>query len=345
MLTTYLPRLWAAAVRPRCLVTLALVALVVALPLTAQRRPLGGRLRDRMGARDSAQRNARDTDRDSLRVGNDTRTYIVRAPRRVDRRNARLPLVIGMHGGGGNAKNAETMMRFTDLVEREQLIVVYPDGYGRESEGGRLPSMFTWNAMHCCGSAMKNSVDDVAFVNALIDRISVEYPVDPARIYVTGMSNGAMMTHKVGRELSQRVAAIAPVVGAVFGDEPAAKGAVSAIIINGLLDTSVPPEGGEPGGIGRSQWNANPRPNLEQGAYWARANGCRDTPTKTEQGQIITWRWPCPRGRDVELHQLRDGSHEWPGGVRGRRGADATSQSMNATEVIWAFFKAHPKQR
>lgn len=310
----------------------------------AQSRPGNGRLRDRLQNRGEGQRGARNDARDTLRVGNDTRTYLVRAPRNTSRRGAALPLVIAMHGGGGNAANAETMTRFTDLVERERLIVVYPDGTGREARGGRLPSMYTWNAGHCCAYALKNDVNDVAFINALIDRLSTQYPVDASRIYVTGMSNGAMMSHRVGRELARRVAAIAPVVGAVFGDEPTAPSPVSAIIINGLLDTSVPPEGGAPGGLGKDQWNANPLPNMAQGNYWARSNGCRETPTKSEQGQIITYRWACPAGVDVELHQLRDGTHEWPGGPRGRRGVESSSQSMDATSVIWAFFKAHPKK-
>jgi len=329
-----LPVLW------RALLGAALLA--TALPADAQRRPLGGRLRDRIGNRDGAQRSA---SRDTLRIGGDTRTYIVHAPRGANSRRAPMPLVIAMHGGGGNAQNADVMMRFSSLVERERLVVVYPDGAGRATRGASGPAMYTWNAGHCCGYALKNDVNDVAFINALIDTMSTRFSIDASRIYVTGMSNGAMMSHRVGRELSRRVAAIAPVVGAVFGDEPPAASPVSAIIINGLLDRSVPSAGGPPGGIGRNQWSASPRPNIEQGTYWARVNGCRDTPAREEHGQIITTRWSCPRGVDVELHQLRDGSHEWPGGPRGRRGAEATSQSMDATEVIWAFFKAHPKSR
>lgn len=331
----------------------ALLVLCAITPSLAQQRPVD-RLRERLAERNGTQRNARDDGRDSVRVGGEVRRYIVRTPRGVARTGtstaarggapSSLPLVIALHGGGGNAQNAETMTHFTDLVERERIVVVYPDGSGRATAGNRAPAMLTWNATHCCAYAMTNDVNDVAFINALIDTISARYPIDARRIYVTGMSNGAMMSHRVGRELSRRVAAIAPVVGAVFGDEPTAASPVSAIMINGLNDTSVPPEGGPPGGIGRSQWNANPRPNVEQGAYWARVNGCRDTPAKTEQGQIITWRWACPAGLDVEVHQLKDGTHEWPGGPRGRRGVESMSKSMDATAVIWAFFKAHPKR-
>jgi polyhydroxybutyrate depolymerase len=192
---------------------------------------------------------------------------------------------------------------------------------------------------------MQTAVDDVAFVAALIDSVSARYPVDPARIYVTGMSNGAMMSHRLGSALSHRVAAIAPVVGAVFGDEPRPAAPVSAIMINGLLDASVPADGGPPGGPARGQWDGTPaRPNVDQGSYWARANGCRDTPARSEQDRVISWRWACPAGLAVEVHQLRDGAHAWPGGQRGRPGADTPESGMDATRVIWAFFKAHPKR-
>jgi polyhydroxybutyrate depolymerase len=328
----------------------ALAPAISALPLAAQTRleTLRQRRSGGEGARTAEGGPRRVSQEDTMRVGNRLRSYVVRAPRGVTRRSAPLPLVIALHGGGGNARNAEVMMRFTDLVERERLIVVYPNGTGNEERaagrGRGVPAMYTWNARYCCAYAMQNDVDDVAFINALIDQLSRTLPVDPARIYATGMSNGAMMSHRFGRELSSRLAAIAPVVGAVFGGEALATSPVSAVIINGLLDASVPAAGGPPGGIGRNQWRGTPRPNEDQGRYWARANGCRDAPDRRDEGQIISWRWSCPPGVDVVLHQLRDGTHEWPGGPRGRRGVSPSSVSMDATAVIWEFFKAHPKR-
>jgi polyhydroxybutyrate depolymerase len=278
--------------------------------------------------------------RETLRVGGDTRTYLLRVPTQLSRSSAPAPLVIVLHGGGGNAANAEAMTGFTALVERERIVVAYPDG----SSPRRRSQLHTWNADHCCGHAMESEIDDVAFLNALIDRISASHPIDPSRIYVTGMSNGGMMSHRVGRELSKRIAAIAPVVGAVFGDEVPPPQPVSAIMINGLLDKSVPADGGLSGGLGRNNWDGTPtKPNLDQGTFWARSNGCTLTPTRTTQGAIITSRFACPAGIGVEVHQLSDNGHAWPGGSAGSRRGDPPSTAMNATEVIWAFFKAHPK--
>lgn len=274
-------------------------------------------------------------------VGGQQRTYLLRVPRGHTSSSAPAPLVIALHGGGGNADNAEQMTGFTELVERERLIVAYPDGSGRN----RLNRLLTWNAGHCCAFAMQNQVDDVAFVAALIDRIAATHAVDQARVYVTGMSNGAMMSHRLGRELSARIAAIAPVVGAVFGDEPVAASPVSAIMINGLEDESVPADGGPPGGLAKNQWDGTPaRPNVDQGHFWARSNGCSATPGRSEQRQVITWRWACPAGLGVEVHQVRNAGHAWPGGRRGSTLGDRPSSAMDATEVIWSFFKAHPKR-
>lgn len=333
---------------PRLAALAAILTLFVAPDAAAQRRPL----RDRV-AQEGAGRQGAAADRHTVHVDGRTRRYLLRVPQQVargtrplpDRRREALPLVIALHGGGGNADNAERMTGFSALVERERLIVAYPDGSGRLTRGASRPALLTWNADHCCGFALQHEVDDVAFVAALIDSVSAMYPVDAARIYVTGMSNGAMMAHRLGRELSHRVAAIAPVVGAVFGDEPPPASPVSAIMINGLRDASVPANGGPPGGPARSQWDGTPaRPNVDQGAYWARANGCRETPVRSEQDRVITWRWPCPAGLAVEVHQLRDGGHAWPGGQRGRPGADATDSGLDATRLIWAFFQAHPKR-
>ena len=85
------------------------------------------------------------------------------------------------------------MTGFTRKVEPERILVVYPEGTGRFKT-----RPLTWNVGHCCGHALEKRVDDVGFISALIDKLSAPYPVDPARIYVTGTSNGAMMSRRIG---------------------------------------------------------------------------------------------------------------------------------------------------
>jgi polyhydroxybutyrate depolymerase len=282
---------------------------------------------------------AQDVSRQNLVHDGITRSYVVRTPAKRLRPDAPVPLVLVLHGGGGNAPNAEQMTGFTEKARREGFIVVYPEGSGRLKT-----NLLTWNAGHCCGYAMENKVDDVGFIRALIDEISRRYPVDPRRVYVTGMSNGGMMTHRLGIELSDRIAAIAPVVATVFGDEKKPAHAVSALMINGSLDENVPPAGGAPGGRGTQAWDGTPtRPVLEQATFWASSGSCKPEATKSDTKAWTHWRYACPTRTSVELYLVKDNGHAWPGGKPGSRRGDPPSESLEATDVIWDFFRTHAR--
>lgn len=269
------------------------------------------------------------------------RHYLIRMPAEPVLRAGAIPLVLVLHGGGGNAENAERTTGFSDKARREGFIVVYPEGTSRFRQ-----KLLTWNAGHCCGYAMEHQVDDVGFIRALIGRLVKEYPVDPKRIYVTGMSNGGMMAHRLGRELPEQIAAIAPVVATVFGDEPKAAYPVSALMLNGMLDKSVPHAGGPPGGRFSDSWDGTPaKPALAQGVYWASTNRCAREPVRRDHGTYIHWQYPCPTGKAVELYLLKDNGHAWPGGQKGFRRADTPSTSLNATDLIWEFFAAQGGSR
>jgi polyhydroxybutyrate depolymerase len=287
----------------------------------------------------AAHRDTATGSRQSLLVEGVERSYVARVPRDLVQRGGLAPLVLVLHGGGGNAANAEAMTGFSEKAEREGFIVAYPEGSGRFK--GRL---LTWNAGHCCGYAMERRVNDVAFIDALLDKLIEDYPVDPKRIYVTGMSNGGMMAHRLGIELSGRIAAIAPVVAAVFGDEAPPAHPVSALMINGMLDKAVPNAGGQPGGNFPDAWDGTAaKPVQEQAAFWARANSCANDPDEQDRGAFIRWEYLCPAGQAVELYLVKDNGHAWPGGQKRRRQGDQPSSSLSATDVIWDFFRTRAK--
>lgn len=267
------------------------------------------------------------------------RSYLIRVPSDRVSNNERIPLVLVLHGGGGNAENVEKMTGFTEKARSESFFVVYPEGTGR-----RKNKLLTWNAGHCCGHAMETGVDDVGFINTLIDKLVESHPIDPKRIYATGMSNGAMMTHRLGIELSIKFAAIAPVVGTLFGDEKRPEHPVSVITLNGRHDKSVPHQGGPPGGYFTGAWDGTPaRPALDQTTFWANVNGCTGEPTQHDHGTFTRWQYPCPSGRAVELYIVEDNGHAWPGGKKGSFMGDKPSSSFNATDVIWNFFKTRTR--
>ncbi|MBA3036458.1 MAG: polyhydroxybutyrate depolymerase [Desulfobacterium sp.] len=265
------------------------------------------------------------------------RSYLVRVPDRLDQHDGRIPLVPVLHGGGGNAFNAERMTGFTEKALKEGFIVVYPEGTGRLKH-----KFLTWNAGHCCGFAMNKHIYDVGFINDLIDKLIKDYPIDSKRVYITGISNGGMMTHRLGIELSSRIAAIAPVVATFFGDEKTPEHPVSAIMLNGVLDSSVAPQGGPPGGRFSDSWDGTTtKPAVEQAAFWAKTNGCSTTPRSSDHPAFSLSQYNCPANLDVEIYLIKDSGHAWPGGQKGRLRGDNPSSSISATDIIWDFFKTH----
>jgi polyhydroxybutyrate depolymerase len=267
------------------------------------------------------------------------RSYMIHIPPQLAKGTEKVPLVLVLHGGGGNATNAESMTGFSAKADKEGFIVAYPEGSSRFKD-----KLLTWNAGHCCGYALEKRINDVEFINALLDELIRNYPIDTKRIYATGISNGGMMTHRLGIELPDRFAAIAPVVATLFGDESRSGHPVSAIVINGMLDKAVPNEGGPPGGRFSYSWDGTPtRPALDQGGFWAEANGCANIPENRDSSAYTLWQYRCPAGRAVELYLVKDNGHAWPGGKPGTLRGDTPSTSFNATDVIWEFFKAHPK--
>ncbi|MBI1361014.1 MAG: polyhydroxybutyrate depolymerase [Alphaproteobacteria bacterium] len=258
------------------------------------------------------------------------------------------PTVIVLHGGGGNSANAADMTQFDVVAAREHLLAVYPDGTGA-LPGGRVE---TWNAGHCCAYAMENKVDDVGFISKLIDGLVASGRADAKRIYVTGMSNGGMMAHRLARELPDKIAAIAPVVGAVFGDEPPPSGAVSALIIVGADDHTLPGAGGKVGGdrkdgaiarLARPPADHDIAPAKAAADYWVKTDGCRDPVESSVAGaKLVSWS-RCRDGTEVDFYTVANNGHAWPGGRPGRAEADPPSTAFSASETMWAFFKRHSR--
>jgi len=275
----------------------------------------------------------------TLSHGGRQRTYLLH-----DFSNGRpAPLVVVLHGGGGNARNAVAMTGFDRIGVRERLIVAYPNGTGPSE---RL-QMFTWNAGHCCAYAMRSKVDDVGFIAALIEHLTTSGRVDVSRIFVTGMSNGGMLVHRLGRELSPRIAALAPVVGAVFGDEPPPAGPVPVYVVVGADDERVPGAGGLlrlPRLVERGAADHPVAPAIEQARYWARANACRSSQESRSAACVqIVWR-ECDAGADIVFVSVNGNGHAWPGGRPGRAGADTPTRAFDASAEIWRFFADHPRR-
>ncbi|SNQ46050.1 Poly(3-hydroxybutyrate) depolymerase [Frankia canadensis] len=278
----------------------------------------------------------------SLTVGGLERTYRVHVPAAATRAaagGAVLPVVVVLHGGGGSGRQVEQQSGMSAEADRAGFLAVYPDGTGR-----LRTSLLTWNAGTCCGYAHQNNIDDVAFLSALLDRLGREYPVDTRRIYVTGMSNGGMMSYRIGCEHAGRVAAIAAVSGALDTVTCTPSRAVPVIAFHGTADVRVRYDGGESSldSLRKGEEKVD-RSVAEAMTFWTRRDGCPATPTRTQQGDVRHDVYgPCSSGAAVELYSIVGAGHAWPGGTQTRAEADAVPPSPHASAVMWEFFRHHP---
>lgn len=277
----------------------------------------------------------------SLDHGDLTRTYKLRVPPAHDGRTER-PLVIMLHGGSGSASNAAEHYGWREKADAEGFYAVFPDGVG---------ALQTWNAVHCCGGSLRDGVDDVGFIVALIDEVARLVPIDRRRVYATGISNGGMLAHRLGAVRYDLIAAIAPVAATVGGQENASSPVVvppvpavpvPVIIFHGTDDRSVLYDGGatlsplDPGRIDLSVAAST--------QFWVSANGCNPAPTVQTTGNITRQSFaPVGNTADVVAITVTGGGHAWPGGELPRPGADVPSTEISATDEIWSFFAAHSR--
>jgi polyhydroxybutyrate depolymerase len=255
----------------------------------------------------------------------------------VPARSGAMPLVIALHGGGGNGAQLAKSAGLIEKAQKEGFILALPEG------SARFGKLQTWNASGCCAYAMKQKIDDVGFMRALIADLERTQPVDPKRVYVVGMSNGGMMTLRVAIELGDRIAGAAVFVGALFGNEPAPVGPVPMLIVNADKDGNVPVAGGtsETGLVRRAQGMPY-KPSRYAATWWASANRCTTGPARSETADYVRELWTgCAGGADVDFYITKDAEHGWPGGTIGRPGVKRSTGRVNGTDLMWTFFAAH----
>ncbi|HEX4058413.1 MAG TPA: PHB depolymerase family esterase [Galbitalea sp.] len=240
------------------------------------------------------------------------------------------PLVIMLHGGFGDAQQAESSYGWDAQATADQFVVAYPNGVDR-----------AWNAGGgCCGQPAAKGVNDVAFIAAVVAQIEARTSIDPSRVFATGISNGGMMAYRLACDTSL-FAAIGPDSATLLGDCESPH-PLSVIHIHGLADQNIPFAGGE--GDGYAKIDGPPVQTTI--AQWRTIDSC-SPPTSTLAGVVTTSIALCPSGNAVELITIAGAGHQWPGSAERPvlekvLGTDPPSQALNATETIWAFFAAHP---
>jgi len=257
------------------------------------------------------------------------REYLLYVPNSYDRSRP-TPLVISMHGAAMWPAAQREIDRWDRVADEHGFIVVYPSGVS-----GRGPR--AWRAGRGPGMAR-----DVQFISELIDTLRASYNIDPTRVYANGLSNGGGMSFALSCRLSDRIAAVGVVSTAIVlpWSECTDQRAVPMIVIQGTADRAIPYTGG-------TSWVApDVFPNIP--AWTARSavrNGCRPNPVESVIATDVTRiEYPnCVGAAAVVLYRVEGGGHTWPGGKPmpewfvGR-----TSNGVDATAVMWQFFREHP---
>jgi polyhydroxybutyrate depolymerase len=271
------------------------------------------------------------------------RTYIYHIPTNADSSKS-MPLVFCLHGAGGDAENMVRLTRggFNTLADRDGFFVIYPSALDGKWNDHRDPEF--------------SQSDDVGFISELIDQFIQNYNVDSTRVYVTGISNGLQMTMCLAREITSRLAAVAPVAYSMseksaalpVGTEP-----ISVLVMTGTVDPLIPWQGGEANDMEGERMLG---PILSVPAtvdLLAAFDQCNSNPTVTwipdndpHDGTRVRVEdyTGGSQGTEVMFYQIIGGGHAWPIGWQYPAIVLAgTSRDIDADEVIWAFFQKHSR--
>ena len=272
-----------------------------------------------------------------IQVGNTKRFYLLHIPRLYNKQKG-SPLVLAFHGGGGSAQNMKVGYDILKKSDKEWFILAFPNG----SSPLKSWALATWNAGTCCGWSVRNQTDDVAFVRALIAQIKSEYRV--SKIFVMGMSNGAMMSYRLACDAADIIDGVGAVAGTDNTLSCNPKETTPIMHIHAINDDHVLYY------WGRGSWSiSDNEPEFVSVPAtidkWRRINSCTNVSTQVQTGTGVTCIVynDCISKSPVKLCTTDSGGHSWPGnGNKATPRSDdkePPSQAINATDALWSFFK------
>ena len=270
----------------------------------------------------------------TLTVDGIERSYRIYIPQDLGEKPA--PVMLALHGGLGFAEETERTTGLNKIADKNHFIAVYPNGIGGRI--GKLKKHRTWNAGDCCGRAVRENIDDVKFLKAVINDIIKNDHANRRRIYITGISNGAMMAYRMACEAPELIAAIVPVSGTLALNRCKDAKSVPVLHIHGSADSNVPLRGGK----GKSSIaGVKHRSVLDTIKRLRAARNC-ETPRKKKNVETDISTYACQSGAPLQFWLVNGGEHVWPGG-KSKRNSKMSNGSFSGSEAAWKFASQHSK--
>ena len=272
------------------------------------------------------------------------RTYHIHFPKNTKNSKA-LPMVLALHGGGGKGSLFEkgTGNTLTEAADKLGFVIVFPEGKNKHWNDGRTEIF-----------KKKKAYDDVGFLSKVIDIMIKHYGIDAKRVYATGISNGGLMSIRLAIDLSEKIAAVAPVAAqltkALEGKVP--KKPISIMMFNGTLDPLIPYKGGHIKLFKFSRSRGEVIATHATIDYFRKFNKCKkvlekiklpnSNPNDGTEVEIEKFT-NCQNNTEVILVKIIGGGHTWPGGNQylKPRIVGVVSKEINASEMILNFFLEH----
>ncbi len=251
-----------------------------------------------------------------------------------------LPVVLVLHGDGMNGESMARLCNLDEKADEAGFLVVYPNGTGQTDKE------LTWNAGRCCGSAKLRDIDDVAFIEKVLNNVEIRYRVDRTRVYATGISNGAMMAYLLAAAIPYRIAAVAAVAGSLEVGPSTIHWPVPVLHFHGTQDEFVLfDDKHKP----RSKTRISINSAMDTIQTWVWINGANtepeteELPDQADDGtKVVRYIYRAPKtGADVILYKIQGGGHTWPGRPSGETILGPSTRQISANDLIWEFFKKY----
>lgn len=248
------------------------------------------------------------------------------------------PLILALHGGGGDPDQFAKASGFARAATRAGFAVAFPAGSGRRGD-----KLLTWNGGYCCGYAARQGVDDLGFLKQVIADAATRFGVDGTGVYITGMSNGSIMSETFAAKNPGLIRAVAGVSGTMDTRRTRVAGQIPALIIHGTADPMVPYEGGQ-GDTSLTRTNFASVASVVKAflaPFGSTTQTSRTIDAKDDGTSVIVTDYAAGGQVVLRLMTVEGGAHHWPGGRKARL-TEGKTQEIDANTEILRFFAANP---